>query len=242
MENQMTRSEGKGLLQLILRRVAIGLPCLLVLGAIYLGPWIGGSPFASATDPALAEIGPIRASAFIVIDAEGKERATFGLASNGEPAIVLSNSKQSFKTRMEIDQTGMPRIALESQDGNAFIELGVSSSLEPVVILNNAAGKRRLGMVVSKTGTVGIALYDTEKHARCSISLAPDGSPLVTLKDNEGKSRALLTIDPQGTSALELRDADEKSRMILQVDGAGKSIATILDDKGSPNWVTNPKP
>ena len=157
---------------------------VLGLGALVLVWALAGGP-PSAETPRWAEAPPItrfaeldvlevRAQRLVLVDDEGKVRATLGPASTIRAILAADKG---------------PRLSLYDAAGKERVTLSVTAD-GPRLDLFDAEGKGRAGLVVFKD-VPNLSLWDEASRCRASLAMTADG-PGLTLFDAAGKGRATL--------------------------------------------------
>ena len=100
----------------------------------------------------------VEATAFHLLDADGRVRSRLGFSFNGQPQLTI------------MDDDGKPRVRLEVQEGGA-----------PRLTLNDADGKARAAFQVSDDGAPSVVLSDPAGTPRARLSLALNSGPNLTL-------------------------------------------------------------
>ncbi len=203
---------------------------LLLFMAI--GSGLGGGALSSGVRHAVAQAPPehaktIRASEFLVVDSDGKVRATLGVLVDGTPHIslfekngkravtlgligtgsglALHNNKGEVRAALAIVE-GAPCLELYDENGNLSTFIGFLEG-EPRVTLHDKTGKMRALLDVSE-GEPHLVLRDKNGNLRVFVGLI-GGDPRLMLQDKEGSR-----MTEQG-SGLKLRDKDGQTRALL---------------------------
>src|SRR5712691_1247712 len=121
-----------------------------LVGSIVSNRFLSGSPLSAQKTPQQAEI--IRVERVEVVDKEGRRRARFGLAPQGNTGLGLYD-----------------------QDGNVSAVLSMTPDRTTGLVLADRQGKRRAGLILSADGELALELYDKEKKCRVRLAVTTDG-------------------------------------------------------------------
>jgi hypothetical protein len=189
---------------------------LLVLTVIsaFAGGFAAQLPLGRATARAQeADTAPVlRAGAFVVVDAQGRERATLGMGDDGGIGMILKDvegrrrlalgspeAADPEKLRWVLslhDEKGTYRVLVAARDDGQGCGLG----------LWDENGTARFGLGAAATGG-GFSLRDASGTVRAGIGEGPTGVG-ISAGDELGQIRIVMGIGPDGTPSLAARDAD----------------------------------
>jgi len=134
-----------------------------VVGLVIVGlglAWLLTKATVSATAATISK--EIRANSFIVVDANGKERAVLRMDENG-PRLDLADEKGNLRAELSLDKNA-PGLGLYGENGENRASLAVTKNGSGLALLNEK-GKIRVGMAMN----------------------ALTAKPMMTLKDENGK-------------------------------------------------------
>ena len=141
----------------------------------------------------------IRAMAFVLVDAEGRERGVFNMGEDG-PGLKLYDEKG--KNRVGLGEgKGVVAMNLLDKNGNSRVTLDVTKNMSGLG-LNNEKGAGVI-LDVGENGPL-LGLYDGKGHTRVALG-ADENSSELALTDGNGNLRVGLGVNKDG-SELELRD------------------------------------
>lgn len=163
------------------RMKLVGLGLVIVVGAT-------GVLSSAASNAARVDVGnssaTIRAAGFVLVDAQGRERASLEMR-NGQPQLVMNNSDGAFAAGIGVALSG------------------------PQIVLDDLNGKTRARLIVSSNGPA-LFLDDPNEQPRIMLDALPNG-PELDLFGAKGQRRATLgalsdepglgLYDPQGFGA-----------------------------------------
>jgi hypothetical protein len=129
----------------------------------------------------------LSASHYVVIDANGRHRAVFGRAEDGEPFWSLRDPAGKTVAVCAFKLDGRVAVALSDTKGTQRAILGLAKEGEPFLTLRDKAGKDRLAFGLKDDGTPTITMIDDKGRQRALMGLRPDGSPLMVFLDTEDK-------------------------------------------------------
>jgi hypothetical protein len=187
---------------------------------------VGARPVAAQEQQAPAEV---RAQAFAVVDADGRDRGRLGLAEDGGVGLTLSDAEgrrrlalgsptmaDPAKVRWVLslwDQKGTYRVLIAARDDGAGAGLGVwdangtarfglgAAAEGGGFSLRDAAGVERAAMGEGPTG-VGISALDETGQIRVVMGVGPDGAPSLVARDDQGNDLWRAPIAPAQPEAL----------------------------------------
>ena len=179
-------------------------------GACY--QWLfGGRTTSVAYAQEQAAQDAVRARSFVLVDAEGKERATLGIAPDNMPALLLRDraGRQRLVLGAALGET-VWGLELRSEQGDQVATFGASATDGAGASLQSQPGKVSLGFGVGADGeTGGLSLTDAQGATRLGFGVGAGGSGF-TLKDTNGKDRAGMGMGPDGAAGFTANDADGK--------------------------------
>jgi hypothetical protein len=203
-----------------------------------------GQEAANAPKPAQV----IRATAFVLVDDEGRERGKLEMSKEGPgkdgPSLTLSDENGNIRVMLSMPPALDSEPSLVMYGGRAksnyrvllfggglFLrntndKLRVGLSSEASLELNDANGMPRAGLGVTAAGAE-LALGDENGKARAWLRVGKDGSPSLDLRDENGEIRARLIVDEYGP-ALDLYDAAGKTRAMLSML---KDVPVLKDER-----------
>jgi hypothetical protein len=155
----------------------------------------------------------LRAQTFVIVDAEGQERGTLGVAEDGgvglalkdvegRRRLALGSPRLADPDRMRwvlslYDEKGVYRLLVAARDdgqgcglglwdGNGTARFGLGAAAAGGGFsLRDASGTVRAGMGEGPTG-VGISASDELGQARVEMGVGPDGEPSFVARDPDG--------------------------------------------------------
>jgi hypothetical protein len=147
----------------------------------------------------------IEATRFVVVDAQGRQRATWGLDDDGAARLVLLDSLGVARLRLSVLSSGWPGIALVDDHGRTRSALGVLPDATNSLVFADAAGNTRIVLGVAPDETTTLVFADHVGQTRAAIGVAATGLSTLLLSDSiTPESQAADSISPD--SALTARD------------------------------------
>jgi hypothetical protein len=154
---------------------------------------------ASSSDRAPSKL---EAQSFILKDAEGRTRASFGFRPDGTPGFALLDAASHVRLALDIGPDGAPGVNLYSP-----------------------AGRLQAALAVRPDGAPALGLFDGQSQVRVSLDLSHgEKAPGLSLYDDSGTMRAALAVRPDQTSALGLFDGQGEAVVSLGDETKGKSL------------------
>ncbi len=163
---------------------------------------------ASAGNGESAEPTVVRATAFVLVDSNGKETATLS-TNEGLPELQLLDSKGIARWKVQLlqngsaamfcfDALGRPTVALHSglsgnmptlslADPSSDVEFLASvASGQPRLTFTDEAGEHRLSLGLGPTGSPSVALVGAGRSGRIDAQVLPDGSAVAKIRTKNG--------------------------------------------------------
>lgn len=169
----------------------------------------------------------VHAGRFVLVDADGNERAVLGMTPDGGARLSVSDRDKTVAAWVGVDGAGSPSLAIVNSEGKAYANLKLVHQL-PQLILARHPGKPRVGLAVAKDGTARIDVLDANGKTRSSIQASPnDESSGLRVYDTHGKLRATLEIGCDGAPLMTLWDPKQRNRLTVETakDGSGPAIS-----------------
>ncbi|MBI3609963.1 MAG: hypothetical protein HY204_04565 [Nitrospirae bacterium] len=146
-------------------------PYGLLVAAMIVSGWVGGVVgswfftsgfvFAEKTAPP-AKV--VAAEKFLLVNKEGRTRATLATLADGRPRLDLHDSDGKPRAGLYLLPDGSPRLALF-----------------------NGQGMHRALLALLPDGEPGLILFDKDGKPQASFVLTPDGNSKLVLGDKDGQ-------------------------------------------------------
>ena len=181
------------------------------------------------------------AQTFVVRDAAGNPRASFGLLvprdpndpvaraamDGGLPCLMLRDGTGAVRVSVIVGQEGVPSMQMFDKAGRPRTSIGVAADGTPSFTLHDGAGGEAVGISVKANGD---ALLEVRRGLRGLSLAATEGSDAaVLLRDDEGKVRASLY--PDGLLLNDARSVRRAGFVTLE-DGCPQIF--LADEEGKP--------
>jgi hypothetical protein len=128
----------------------------------------------------------IAASAFYLVDAKDRHRATLAVDGNGNPMLTMFDVNSKLRVALGITTDGIPNITLYDSRTKAGITLEMQSA------------------------NPGICILDANGISRAMLGLTPDGSSALVLSDGAGRARTLAATLSDGSGTFEIVDRSRR--------------------------------
>jgi hypothetical protein len=181
----------------------------------------------------------VTAERFVVVDANGKERAQFGMHSGGEIALVIWNKDEHEVASLGIDKAGLPRLSFSNPKGKTLVSVGLMDEQSPVIVLYDKDEVRRMALAVKENGVTTMQLMDQNKKPRLSITNDRAGNPEIAFLRESGKLGVRFSVEEKVGSLFELKDLDGVTRVYSIVEAKGNSELGVVDSEGNKLWSTS---
>ena len=197
----------------------------------------------------------VRARQFVLVDQDGKERAIFGVNTNGVVSLNMLDLRGTNRVALMVGRFGAPVLSLFDENGSQVTRLlgggldlydgghldlydergtncvSLSSWRDGRLDLYNERGTE----CVSLSGDdIGGCLSLRDQRGTNRVLLSSWGGPSLDLYDQNGNARATLGVSKDGTS-LDLLDENGKGCAALQVLKLGPGLG--LSDENGTNRV-----
>lgn len=129
--------------------------------------------FATQRLPAPGSV--VQARSFVLQDAQGRVRATWGVTKEGAVQLALQDDQGNPRARMSVLEDGSTGLALVDSGGHPRAALGLLSD-----------------------GTINLVFADQGGQSRAVFGLTPGGASSIVLADGKGVTRAGLSVATSG--------------------------------------------
>ena len=220
-----------------------------VLATAFLGGalshWLlcGGGSGAAKAEEAVAEA--LRARAFVLVDAEGKERGRLGQAPEGL-GLVLKDANARSRLALVVSAGDAAQLLASDVQGKPRLAVGVLGREAPGegnetvgMHVRGADGKYLITQDASSEGTA-VIFNSRRGEGGFEIGVRPDGSEAgIAIRALDGKPRITLGAGPRG-SGLGLQDANAKERLALWSAPQAGAGVVVRDGQGRDIWLAPP--
>ena len=144
---------------------------------------------------------------------DDKERAWFGMHTNGQPGVSLYASDMKQRVWMGVTDTDKPAVAIDGPTGKDVVWLGVYNNGRPGVSIYDNNEKERAFMGILSSGRSGMSVSDSSGTSRTwmgTFGPSADNESGVSFSDSNGKERAWFGVTPGNGPRLVLFNADRK--------------------------------
>ena len=172
--------------------------------------------------------GIIQGTTFLLVDSEGRERATLTVTPDG-PLLGLADENGKPRAKLTAFKDG-PSLDLWDDQGNRRIALHAGKD-GPILTLVDENGKGAAGLTVVNKDGPGLVLADEKGKFRARLAVKKNG-PALLLIDENGKLRVGLDATKDGP-ALGLWDENEKPRVKLMATKDGQGL-NLCDENEKP--------
>ena len=155
-------------------RLSVGLILNLIIAL--LAVWIA----LRSTRPKAA--GPVTATEFVLVDGEGRTRATLAVNDQDEPFLLLQDAAGTKRAKLLVTEEWGSGVTFFGKDGRPGVSIQVSSSGRPNVNLTDAGGMAGGMFRVDQFGEPTLELIDGDSVHRVIIG----GAHLVHASQRDG--------------------------------------------------------
>ena len=148
--------------------------------------------------------GEVVTSNLVLVDKEGKVRATLATMANGCPVFTLRHSDGKRGVLLTQGADGMPSLAFLDREQKIRLSLGLEPDGLTSLAMLDQNGEQRLSLFREGDGAAGLELTD-EKKTRLKLQTGIDGNPALAFFDKD-TVRMGMRIDEEGNPGLEIYD------------------------------------
>lgn len=172
----------------------------------------------------------------------GKPRA--GLTLDG---LDLINAEGQPRVRLEVLDTGEPRLTMKDKDGRRLLNLSVEAlpkKEEPLLAMYDDKDVLRAGLNLDEAGRPNLILRDRPLLSLIDrtgddgifLSIERENRPSLLLSSKKGKHSAFLGLRDNHEMALDFMDEANKQRASLLLDPEGEPALRLRDKSGKVIW------
>lgn len=174
----------------------------------------------------------------LVLYKDGKPRAGLGL--NG---LDLLNAEGQHRAKLEIMESGEPRLSLKDKDDRRVVSLSVEALPNkevPLLAMYDEKDLLRVGLNLDESGRPNLilrerpllSLIDRTGEDGIFLSLERENRPSLLLSSKQGKQSAFLGLRTNNEMALDFLDEAHKPRASLFLDAGGAPWLHLRDHTG----------
>jgi hypothetical protein len=180
--------------------------------------------------------------ASLILYRDGKPRAGLGL-----DGLDLINAEGKPRARLEILETGEPRLAMKDKDGRRLLSLSVEplpKKEAPLLAMYDGKDVLRAGLNLDEAGRPNLilrerpllSLIDKTGDDGIFLSIERENRPSLLLSSKKGKHSAFLGLRDNNEMALDLLDESNKQRASVSLDPEGEPSMRLRDKVGKVIW------
>lgn len=125
----------------------------------------------------------VRAQRFVLEDASGHVRGTWGVTEEGTVQLALTDSRSEPRARMSVLEDGSPGLGLVDADGHPRAALGLLADGTISLVFADPEGHSRAVLGLTAAGASSLALADGRGVTRAGLGVATGGKPTLTMDD-----------------------------------------------------------
>ncbi|MDH5642870.1 MAG: hypothetical protein OEY63_01620 [Gemmatimonadota bacterium] len=150
-------------------------------GVVLLGITVGGLAWTFPQGQT------ITADRFMVLDANGIPRGSFGSVADGSIGITIADEAMSPRLELAVTPAGNPRIAMYDADQRVRNEITMNEDGEPRMVFAGSEETPRIAISLSNDGSAQILFMNPDGTTRRGmIGILSDNRPVVLLLDENG--------------------------------------------------------
>ncbi|MCP9468921.1 MAG: hypothetical protein NNA31_02860 [Nitrospira sp.] len=189
-----------------------------------------------------AVLSAVEEKAGLVLYQGGKPRA--GLTMEG---LELINGEGQSRARLEILDTGEPRLTMKDKEGRRLVSLSVEALPKkegPLLAMYDDKDALRAGLNLDEAGRPNLILRDRPLLSLIDrtgddgvfLSIEGENRPSLLLSSKKGKHSAFLGLRENNEMALDLLDESNKQRASISLDPEGEPSMRLRDKTGRVIW------
>lgn len=173
----------------------------------------------------------LSAERFVLVAADGSERATLELDPKGNPMLLLRNGQSSA-----LLTANGPSLLLRGPDGKTGAFVGVDGKNSSRLELCSSRVLDGVRVTAHEDGSSGVYVLDTNGRERGSLESFAKGGSGLHFRDSQGNVRANFGVDESNLPNLVMLDerGTRRAGMVVQEDGNG--LLELDDEKGQPRF------
>jgi hypothetical protein len=171
----------------------------------------------------------VTAERFVLLGADGSEKATLELDSKQNPVLLMRNGGASA-----LVTTNGPSILLRGQDERTGAFIGIDSKNTSRLELTSHRLLDGVRLSAHEDGSSGVYVLDAQGLERGSLECLAGGSVSVSFRDRERRVRQQIGLDTENLASAILLDDDGVRRIGMVVQGDGVPLFEVADPKGNP--------
>lgn len=126
----------------------------------------------------------VTASQFVVRDAEGRDRGTWGVDDDGTARLILHDQEGQDRLNLTVLPSGFPGMSFANQDGERRVVLGILPDETSNLVFADAEGVPRAVLGVSRAQSANLLLADQDGVSRIGLALDGSGNGSMLLPDS----------------------------------------------------------
>jgi hypothetical protein len=171
----------------------------------------------------------LAAERFVLLAADGSEKATLELDSNGNPMLQLRNGQSSA-----LLTTNGPSLRLLGQDGKTGAFVGVDSKNSSRLGLFSHRYLDGVRLSVHEDGSSGVYVLDVNGRERGALESVAAGGAALGFRDGQGRTRGYVGLDEANLPHVILLDERGGRRIGMVVQEDGNALLEVADDRSQP--------
>jgi len=183
---------------------------------------------------AACSVGPqaknvLSAERFVLVAADGSEKATLELDQKGNPMLLLRNGQSSvFLT------TDGPSLLLRGADGKTGAFVGIDSKNTSRLELCSHRLLDGVRLTAHEDGSAGVYVLDVNGRERGGLESFSRGGAALDFRDGQGKMRGHVGLDEANLPYFILLDEAGGRRLGMLVQEDGNGLLEVADQRGQP--------
>ena len=137
--------------------------------------------FATQRLPAPGSV--VQARSFVLQDAQGRVRATWGVTKEGSVQLALQDEQGNPRARMSVLEDGSTGLALVDSAGQPRAALGLLADGTINLVFADQGGRSRAVFGLTSSGASSLVLADGRGVTRAGLSVATGGKATQTVDE-----------------------------------------------------------
>lgn len=164
---------------------------------------------------------------FVLVAADGSEKAALELDQKGNPMLTLRNGQASA-----LLTTNGPSLLLRGQDGKTGAFVGIDSKNTSRLELCSHRLMDGVRLSAHEDGSAGLYVLDVSGRERGALESYAKGGAGLNFRDGQGKMHSHMGLDEANLPNLILLDGAGGRRLGMVVQEDGNGLFEMADERG----------
>ena len=171
----------------------------------------------------------LSAERFVLVAADGTEKATLELDQKGNPMLMLRSGQSSA-----LLTTYGPSLLLRGPDGKTGAFIGIDSKNTSRVELSSHRLLDGVRLTTHEDGSSGVYVLDVNGRERGGLESFSNGGAALNVRDGQGRPRVQMGLDGSSLPNLVMLDEAGGRRLGMLVQEDGNGLLEVADQRSQP--------